>query len=239
MKRMLLIFLIITALGKTAKCQQQNVTDVSIGFYGVVMDASTLTPIPNSQIFINGIFSSVSDKEGSFSLRVMRNDTILFSVLGYRPVIYNVSDTLSGREFNAGIFLQTDTVAIGEVIIVPRIINIRSEILNAQPGLNTEMDNARFNIAVSRYQGITGQGSLGDPASNYEILRQKQIIDAYEKGGIPSDKMVGLSPFLLVPAAYLLIHGLPESPPPLKPGLSKRELDQIFRKYLETIRENK
>jgi len=234
MKRLLLILLIISALCKTVICQQQDARDVSITFYGVVLDASTLTPIPNSQISVNSIFSSVSAKDGSFMLRVMRNDTILFSVLGYKPVVYNVSDTLSGREFNAGIFMQADTLAIGEVVIVPRIVNIRSEILNAQPEQNIEMDNARFNMAVSRYQGITGQGNLGDPATNYEVLRQRQIIDAYEKGGIPSDKMIGLSPFLLIPAAYLLIHGLPESPPPLKPGLSKRELDQIFRKYLET-----
>ena len=57
---------------------------------------------------------------------------------------------------------------------------------------------------------------------------------AYEKGGIPSDQTVGLNPLLVIPAAYLLIKGLPEKPGPVKsftdPGF---EVDQIHRKYLE------
>ena len=233
MKRALFISLLLVTVSQIINCQQQKEKGLSLAFYGVVMDASTFAPIPNSQIFINNSFNSVSGKDGSFAVQVMRNDTVRFSVLGYKPLIFLVGDTLSGREFNAGIFMQTDTMEIGEVIIIPRIINLRTEILGSQPLQSTEMENARFNMALTRYQGIAGQSSLGDPAANYEVIRQKQRIEAYEKGGIPSDRMIGLSPFLLVPAAYLLIHGLPESPPPLKPGLSKKELDQIFSKYFE------
>ena len=233
MKRVFLILLVLVTISQIINCQPQKEKGLSLAFYGVVMDASTLAPIPNSQIFINNSFNSVSGNDGSFALQVRRNDTVRFSVLGYRPLLFYVGDTLSGREFNAGIFMQTDTMEIGEVVIIPRIISLRTEITGSPPVQSTEMENARFNMAVTRRQGITGQSSLGDPAANYEVLRQKQMIDAYEKGGIPSDRMIGLSPFLLVPAAYLLIHGLPESPPPLKPGLSKKELDQIFRKYFE------
>ena len=82
--------------------------------------------------------------------------------------------------------------------------------------------------------GISILNEVADPANNYELLRQKQKFDAYEKGGIPSDKMIGLSPFLLVPAAYLLIHGLPEKPTPYKPQLTDQEVDEIHKKYLET-----
>ncbi len=236
MKRALVILNCFLVVCGTASSQLQKEREPGLVFYGVVLDASTLTPIPNSQIFINNSFRGVSEKDGSFALRVMRSDTLRFSVLGYKSVIFNVSDTLSGNEFNTGIFMKADTLQIGEVIILPRMINLRSELMGPLPDPNPAMDNARFNMAVSRYQGITGQGSLGDPAANYEIIRQKQRIEAYEKGGIPSDKMIGLSPFLLIPAAYLLIHGLPEPSPPLKPGLTKQELDQIFRRYLESSR---
>ena len=42
---------------------------------------------------------------------------------------------------------------------------------------------------------------------NYAVISQKQKIDAFEKGGIPSDKIVGLNALLLIPAAaYMLLN---------------------------------
>jgi hypothetical protein len=101
------------------------------------------------------------------------------------------------------------------------------------------MENARYNVAVSAYEGRNSQNRLGDPTANYELLRQKQKVNAYERGGIPSDKMIGISPLLLIPAAYLLIHGLPEKTAPLTPLLTNQEVNQIHNKYLETLKQRK
>jgi hypothetical protein len=147
-----------------------------------------------------------------------------------------VSDTLPGREFTAGIFMNSDTVSIGEVVILPRYTNLKSDIFNAPSKVPSIMDNARYNVAISAYQGRTTQGKLGDPAANYDLLRQRQKVDAYEKGGIPSDMIAGINPLLLLPAAYLLIHRMPEKPPPLEQKLTKQELDQIQKKYFETLK---
>jgi hypothetical protein len=68
------------------------------------------------------------------------------------------------------------------------------------------------------------------------VIRQRQREDAYSKGQIPSDKMVGLSPLLLIPAAYMLLHGLPEKPPPLQPHLTEQEVNEIHKRYMESIR---
>ena len=239
MKKTNVIFFLTILVCQALYSQTEKGAGVRFVFHGIVMDASTLNPIPGSQIFINRSFHSVSETDGTFALNVRRNDTVLFSVLGYKPVSFSVSDTLMGREFNTGIFMQTDTLAIGEVIILPRYANLKSDILYARPEQKTEIDNARFNVAVSAYQGLHSQGSIGDAATNYEILRQKHRIEAYEKGGIPSDRMVGISPFLLIPAAYLLIHGFPEQASSMKPALTPQEIDQLFRKYLETSRADK
>lgn len=198
------------------------------------MDATTFLPLDNTQIVINKTFTSVSKSSGDFLFYVNRNDTVVFSCLGYKPTILYVSDTLAGREFNAGIYMHSDTLLIGEVVIVPRFINLKSEILNSRGKNSVIMDNARYNVAISAYQGRNSQSTLGDPSANYELLRQKQKINAYERGGIPSDKMVGLSPFLLIPAAYLLIHGLPEKPADFEPQLTDYDIAQIQKKYLET-----
>jgi hypothetical protein len=51
--------------------------------------------------------------------------------------------------------------------------------------------------------------------------------------------MVGLNPFILLPAAYLLIHGLPEKPAPLKPQLTEKEINQINDRYKEILQQRK
>lgn len=222
-------------LAEGAFCQDSFV-NAGLIFSGVVFDAKTLRPLPDTRITRNRDMLFMSDSEGSFSLRVNRNDTLLFSNLGYKPARLIISDTLSGREFIAGVYLQTDTLMAGEVIISPRLINLKSEIFSPRAESTPEADNARFNLAVSAYQGRQSVSVLGDPSSNYEILRQKQKIDAYEKGGIPSDRIAGLSPFMLIPAAYLLLNGFPQPPPAMKPGLTQQEINQIHRKYIEKLK---
>jgi len=68
------------------------------------------------------------------------------------------------------------------------------------------------------------------------MIRQKQKYDAFEKGGIPSDQMVALSPFMLLPAAYLLIRGLPEQPEPPGPVITDKELQELNMRYFESPR---
>jgi hypothetical protein len=74
---------------------------------------------------------------------------------------------------------------------------------------------------------------------NYELLRQQQKNDAYSKGQIPPDKIVGLSPLLLIPAAYLLINGLPEKPAAVKPVVTDQETDLIISRYMEVIKKER
>ena len=233
MKRAGFILLMILIFSSSGFCQVGIPQGGKIIFSGVVRDASTLAPLPNSQIIVNRIFSSVSDEEGTFALRVNKKDTLVFSLLGYQTAYIIVSDTLTGNEFMAGVYLRTDTLSIGEVIIMPRFMNLRSDILNSPPSTSTEMENAKYNMAVSAYQGRIAMSKLDDPQTHYSVLQHRQFIRAIDKGGIPSDQMVSLNPLLLIPAAYLLIHGFPVPEPPMKSNLTRQELDLIHKRYLE------
>ncbi len=235
MKRIFLFIVLFYLTILSCFCQQTENKGSTILFHGIIMDASTLAPISYAQILVNNAFSYVSNSAGTFGFYVYRSDTVKFQHLGYKTTTWFVSDSLKGREFNAGIFMHSDTVSIGEVIIVPRPSSLRLEIMNAPSKEPLIMKNARYNIAISGYQGRTTQGKLMDPSSNYGLLRQQQQINAYEKGGIPSDMISGINPFLLVPAAYLLIHGLPEKPAPMERELSNQEIEQIHQKYLEYL----
>jgi hypothetical protein len=48
--------------------------------------------------------------------------------------------------------------------------------------------------------------------------------------------MVALSPFMLLPAAYLLLHGLPEVPAAPDPVITDREMEELNRLYRESYR---
>jgi hypothetical protein len=234
MKQNFLFVTVLLCLFLSGKGQTVNQQAGSILFHGIVIDAKSLTPLAGTQVSINKVFSGISSSEGKFAFSVLRGDTIIFSRLGYKGVQMMVSDTLRGIEFLAGIYMSQDTVAIGEIVIVPRIGNLKSDLLKPKADLNIPLENAKSNLAISAYQGRFTQSQLGDPIINYELLRQKQRSDAYTKGQIPPDKMIGISPLLLIPAAYLLMNGLPEKPEMPDPVLSDHEIDQIHKRYLQS-----
>jgi hypothetical protein len=231
----LIIFMFLHGLS-SVYCQQGERADSRILFRGVVIAASSQERLPGSQIYINRRSAGISRNDGTFSFFAFKNDTIVFTMLGFSPARMVVSDTLTGKEFITGIFLQSDTLDIGEVIILPRITNLKAEIMNSMMETNAQMANARSNISIASYQGRTGQGTMGDPSINYEILRQKQKTEAYEKGGIPSDKIIGLSPLMLIPAAYLLLNGLPEVPEAPEPRISQKDLDELNSLFLKKLK---
>lgn len=215
---------------------QQIPADSRILFRGVVISSPAQERLSGSQIYLNRIAYASSRYDGTFSFYANRRDTIVFTMLGYKPVSMIVSDSLRSREFLTGVYMQSDTIEIGEVIIVPRFNNLRAEMMNPRIEQNTQLENAKSNITIASYVGRTSQLKMGDPGVNYQILRNKQMRAAYEKGGIPSDQMVGISPFLLIPAAYLLLHGLPEVPQPPDPNISQRDLDELNRLYFEMVK---
>jgi hypothetical protein len=142
MKRLILFILLFNILAYSGFCQQKDSYGSRILFQGVVLDANTLSPIGSSQIMINRVFSSVSDQNGTFAFYVNRKDTVLFKSLGYKSTILYISDTLSGQEFMAGIYMKSDTVSIGEVMIIPRFSNLKSDIMNSRSKTPANFDNA-------------------------------------------------------------------------------------------------
>ncbi|MRR22397.1 hypothetical protein EG830_05385 [bacterium] len=194
-------------------------------FQGVVFDAATRQPLADAHWKVGSRSAGAADSRGMFSLYAHRNDTVTFTCIGYRHFTMTILDTLRAREYTAGIYLTGDTTMIPAVVVIPRLGNIRAEIMSEQPSRNQEVINATNNLRMAVYQGLTNAPKLGDPSTNYELLRQKQRMEAYEKGQIPSGQMIGLSPLTLIPLIYMLAAGPPEDPEPPAPHVSAREMD--------------
>ncbi len=218
---------ILFILFASARCEAQVGKTVAkpILFRGIVFNGITQDPIDGVKYVSDSV--RYTDGRGMFSFYAVPFDTITFEHEGFKSFLFRIPDTLRTREYTTAIYMHPDTLILNEVVILPSMMDLKYEIMSSQPGTNYQLINAENNLRISSYQGITGINKMGDPATNYRILQEKQKIDAFEKGGIPSDKMVSLNPLILVPAAYLLIKGLPEKPAPPKPFLSTKELQDL------------
>lgn len=202
---------------------------------GVIINSVTEEPVPNVQYSIFGRGGGVSDQAGLFAFFAIPYDTIEFRMIGFRPTLVVIDAGYTAPQYLVLIALRPDTVDLGEVVVMPRLADLRSVAESNTLFNSREFENARGNINIAVHQGLTGVNQTGDPTINYEVLRRKQVIDAYEKGGIPSDKMASISPFVIVPAIYLLMNGLPEKPAAPTPRISNRELERLKNTYRELI----
>lgn len=217
----LLSFLVAAALRLSAQNGQP------ILFHGVILDTDTRQPLAGAHYQVRGRSAGAADSRGMVSFYAHHDDTVIFTCVGFRDYHMIVSDTLRAREYIAGIYLAGDTIMIPAVVVMPRLANVRAEIMAGRPAADHDMVNAANNLKISAYQGLTSAATLGDPAANYEVIRKQQRIDAYEKGGIPSSAMIAVSPLTLIPLIYVLAKGLPEEPEPPSPFISPGEMNRI------------
>ncbi len=235
---LVLIFSCLLA-NNTARGQEKDLNE-QILLHGLVMDASSQNPLSNVHYIINNLFGGSTTDMGKFSMYINRYDTIVFSYMGYSDFCFTLSDTLVGNSFVAGIFMETDTLSIGEVIVLPRMSDLRTEFRNTEIEISKEIINAKNNLEVATYQGLHSEAALGEPGANYELLRRKQIITANEKGGIPSDKVLGLNLISAIPVAiFLLKNGLPDRPEPPEPHVSDREINRMIDLYKKSLDEKR
>ncbi len=200
-----------------------------------MVDSQTEAVIPNVQYAIMGRGGGVTDAFGQFLLFARKGDSIEFRMVGYKPSLLKILDSHNAPGYLVLIAMVTDTLLVGEVVILPQLPDLRT-IANTPTILDSrEYENARNNLALSVHQGLTGEQKLTDPRDFYGVLREKQKIDAYEKGGIPSDKMVALSPLMIIPAYYLLMNGFPEAPKAPAEKISYKDLERLRKAHQDQL----
>ena len=102
-------------------------------FHGIILDAETHQPLTGAHYLAAGRSAGASDNRGMISFYARHHDTITFSCVGYKDFLMVIGDTLLAREYVAGIYLTTDTLMIPAVVVMPRLGNIRAEIMASKP----------------------------------------------------------------------------------------------------------
>jgi hypothetical protein len=160
--------------------QKQDLIQLS----GVIRN-ELLQPLQFTHILItNQHRGTISDQKGMFSFIVEPYDTVLFSSVGYKRVGLIIPDTLKTFHLELDIYMETDTILIEEVIILPwKTYEEFKEAFLALELPDNNMNRAYKNIALIKTQLY--YSGTPDPGMNYKYFLQDQYNELYTKGQMP------------------------------------------------------
>ncbi len=104
-----------------ARAQFEAARDSVVQLFGVVMTADSLDGIPAVSISVKGSGrGTVSNKDGVFSIAVLKGDEIEFTHVSYKTKLTKVPRNLEGNQYSIVQLLVQDTTYLPVAIIRPR-----------------------------------------------------------------------------------------------------------------------
>lgn len=114
---LLSIFCLIISFSLKAQDQERLVQ-----FSGLVLDGSdeSLYPVPYANILVKGKNrGTYSDFKGFFSIVVEKNDTIVFSAIGYKTVEVVIPEKVDDNRYTVVQLMTQDAVNLPETVVFP------------------------------------------------------------------------------------------------------------------------
>ena len=190
----LLLFFFMTLNGYSQSLENNNL----IQFSGVVITADSLNPVPYTTIIIANrtnlhFHGTISDLNGFFSFVAQRNDTVKFSSIGYKPVMYVIPDTVKQDRYSLIQLMNSDTIYLAETVIYPW--PSKEDFKNAFVNLeipDDEITIGRKNIERAKLKEAAKMYGA-DGGVNYNYYINQQTSKLYYAGGIASNNY--LNPF--------------------------------------------
>ena len=155
-----LFFIIILSLFATAAFAQNTVT-------GSVKDAVTGEPLIGVGVIVSTGGGTVTDADGTYSVKAGGDATITFNLLGYADVV----EAANGRS-KIDVFLKEDVNFLDEVVVLgyttqkknelsSSVVSLRSEELldNSTPDLGTMIQGKAAGVVVMNASGMPGEAA--------------------------------------------------------------------------------
>jgi hypothetical protein len=181
MRKSVLIIFVGLLLCSIAYGQREKLIQLS----GVIRN-EYLQPVQYAHIVIqNKNRGTISDMHGMFSFVVEPLDTVTFTAVGFKRVALIIPDTLTRYHLSVDIYMETDTIWIEEVVILPwkTYAEFREAFLSLELPDN-DLKRAYRNIALINTQ-IYYPNEKPDPDLNYQYMLKDQYNQLYTKGQIP------------------------------------------------------
>jgi hypothetical protein len=91
-----------------------------IQFSGLIVTGDSLAPVPFTNIWVkNTRRGTISDFNGFFTITIRELDTLQFTAVGFKDVLYPVPDTLSSSRYSTIQLMTRDTINLPETVIYP------------------------------------------------------------------------------------------------------------------------
>jgi hypothetical protein len=114
-----LLFILCLIISFSLKSQNQ---ERLVQFSGLVLDGSdeSLYPVPYTNILVKGKNrGTYSDFKGFFSIVVEKNDTIVFSAIGYKTVEIVIPEEVKDNRYTIVQLMTQDAVNLPETVVFP------------------------------------------------------------------------------------------------------------------------
>jgi hypothetical protein len=174
---------------------QVNESKKLIQVSGIITDEEN-NPVPHASLISRKLRrGTISELTGIYSVISLPGDTIYLSALGYKRIEFYLPDKIEGRLFNKDIRLETDTIIIDGVIILPwkSYEEFIRDVLANQPKMKPEIKNMYDNLALIQ-NAITNTANYKvTPEAGYRYAMQQNANALYTRGQYPANNL--LNPF--------------------------------------------
>lgn len=214
----------------------QSTEDLPIKISGVVFSEEGLLPLPNVHFRIESRnIAGLTNMQGRFELHTRHSDTIRFTYIGYKDVFFVVADTLLPGDYVAAIILSRDTILLQEVVVIPRRRNLRQEFINAELAPDPELENAKRNLQISAYLGVTGKGVEWDADMSYQLQARRMEMRAMNLGMVSPNQMIALNFIAVIPYMIYKLNQGEEGFKPPDVFITEAEIDALLENYLKKV----
>ena len=170
----LVLYILLLAAPFAVHAQFEKLKDSVVQVYGVIMTADSLKAIPMVTVSVKGRNQGTySNDQGVFSLVVLKGDVIEFSSVGYKPVVFKISDTLSGNQYSVVQLMVQDAQYLPATVIRARPTREQFErdfVNTPVPDDDIEIARQNNDAAKRRMLARSLPANAGEAAATY--LRQ-------------------------------------------------------------------
>jgi len=190
LKRFLVICVILLIV--VANLFAQNAQSSFIQIDGLTADEQGYI-VPDVSIYSKHLRrGAASDHRGIFSIISIPGDTVFFSAIGYKSTLLTIPVTISGNHYITDVMMVTDTIMIGEVLVLPwkTYSEFKRAVLENKT-IDPLIANMEYNLALIEQQVWSDMRPT--PGQAYRYTMQQMSDNLYTRGQMPTNNL--LNPF--------------------------------------------
>jgi hypothetical protein len=118
--RILVLLILVISGNLTIRAQDAAGDDRLVQFSGITITADSLNPVSFTKIFVRQTHRGTnSDANGYFSFVAHKNDSIVFTALGFKPATFVIPDTITKNRYSLIQLMTSDTLTLTAAFIFP------------------------------------------------------------------------------------------------------------------------